>query len=358
MKQYTKVLFIGDPHFKTSNNDVTDLVIDQCLNHLDEMIKLHTTDSIICCIGGDLLDTHERLHQTPYNKMLNFIDKIRSRVFTVILVGNHDYENNQQFLSKKHWMNPLKEWKNVCIADTVKIFNDLIFVPYVPPGRFVEALNTLDSYDWKKSKCIFAHQEFRGCIMSSSIKSPHGDVWPIDYPLVISGHIHKAHSPQKNIIYPGSSAKHNFGEEDNDTSILFINFDTLEFIKLNLDLPIISTIKVTYDSLLDTLEKVDLKPLQKLRVICEGPSAELNSIKKSNIFKNTPPGVVILLKETNNTELTEDEIEKSFEKYFDIFKHLIKNYDPELNYIYENVNLGKTFEEIFEEFIDNEEFDF
>ncbi len=62
-------------------------------------------------------------------------------------------------------------------------------VPYVPPGRFVEALNIIDNEWWKNVNCIFAHQEFYGCKMGA-IESIEGDKWDHSFPLVISGHIH------------------------------------------------------------------------------------------------------------------------------------------------------------------------
>ncbi len=49
-------------------------------------------------------------------------------------------------------------------------------VPYVPPGRFVEALNIIDNEWWKNVNCIFAHQEFYGCKMGA-IESIEGDKW-------------------------------------------------------------------------------------------------------------------------------------------------------------------------------------
>ena len=37
----------------------------------------------------------------------------------LLLVGNHDYINNQQFLTNNHWMNAMKDWNNVTIIDKV-----------------------------------------------------------------------------------------------------------------------------------------------------------------------------------------------------------------------------------------------
>ena len=95
----------------------------------------------------------------------------------------------------------MKNWKNVIIVDTVTI--DIInnckisFVPYVQNGMFQKALDTRGT-EWEDSCCIFAHQEFYGCKMGA-IVSEDGDKWDINYPEIISGHIHDVQRPQSNI---------------------------------------------------------------------------------------------------------------------------------------------------------------
>ena len=34
-----------------------------------------------------------------------------------VLVGNHDYINNSQYLSGNHWMTVFKGWENVKVVD-------------------------------------------------------------------------------------------------------------------------------------------------------------------------------------------------------------------------------------------------
>lgn len=176
------------------------------------------------CIGGDLLDTHEQVHIIPLNRAYGMIDELRKRVPVYVLVGNHDAINNQIFLEDTHWMNGLKNWENVTIVDRVTPLivskHTFLFVPYVPNGRFVEALNTLQQVDWKTADCIFAHQEFKGCKMGAII-SETGDEWDKKNPFVVSGHIHSKQIPQENIYYSGSSIQHAFGESEDNTIALF-----------------------------------------------------------------------------------------------------------------------------------------
>jgi DNA repair exonuclease SbcCD nuclease subunit len=199
------VIAIGDQHFKVSNIKEVNLFIEK----ITFLIKEKKPDFVV--LLGDLLDTHERLHITPLNKAYELIDNIRKICKTYVLVGNHDMENNSVYLNDKHWLNSLKQWDNVTIVDKVIKENNFIFVPYVFVGRFEEALNTLNE-DWKNNiNCIFAHQEFKGCKMGA-FDSIDGDIWDINNPNVISGHIHSNQTPQKNIYYPGSSLPVAFGE--------------------------------------------------------------------------------------------------------------------------------------------------
>ena len=137
----TTVLFIGDPHIQVSNIPEVDLFMEKIINLATDK----NPDIII--IAGDLLHTHERLHTIALNKAYELVNNMRLISKTYVLVGNHDYIQNQQFLTENHWMNVLKEWNNTIIVDKVIKENikgeEFVFVPYVPPGRFEDALNKI-----------------------------------------------------------------------------------------------------------------------------------------------------------------------------------------------------------------------
>lgn len=340
-----KILFIGDPHFKINNNDITDVFIEECLKTIDNLVAMYSNKEIICVLGGDILDTHERLHQTPYNKALDFITKIKSKILCVILVGNHDYENNQQFLTNKHWMNPLKHWENVIIVDKVINLEQFVFVPYVPVGRFMEALETLDNIDWRTAKCIFAHQEFKGCKLNNITLSEHGDKWPLHYPLVISGHIHKYHQPQENILYPGSVIQHNFGEENNKNIILLVDFlkeKNCMFTQININVPTMYTIKINCEDFDKTMKNLKIKPLQRVRIVCNGTDEQFKRIRKTTLYNNLPIGVNINFK---NKACVDIEIQNEFKSFDEILNSKINN-NYELTNILSMTLYKKSFLEI------------
>lgn len=351
-----KILFIGDPHFKINNIEFVDIFIEKSMEIIHQNIKLYGSNDLLCVIAGDILDTHERLHQIPYHKALDFIKAISDLIKVVVLVGNHDYINNQQFLSKYHWMLPLKYYKNVYIADNILDSETFLntqykfmFVPYVPPGRFIEALNTYKNRDWKDNTCIFAHQEFRGCNLGKQ-NSENGDAWPLDYPLVVSGHIHKPHQPQKNIIYPGSVLQHTFGEEHNDTGLLLIDFTKNSFEKIKVDIPLMKSVEIKCSEFEDYLKKLKLKPLERIRIFCIGNDSEFKKIKKLKCYSNLPTGVKICFKLSQETDDNSygQHNEICFESFEEAFNKLLSE-NVHLNSILDNINLGKSFDELVDD---------
>ena len=290
------VLFIGDPHFMISNIPQVELFIER----MTELALQKKPDLIIC--AGDLLHTHERLHTLPLNKAYELIDKMRKISKTYVLVGNHDYIQNQQFLTENHWMNGMKEWDNTIIVDTVvtEVINNVLFtfVPYVPPGRFQEALSSLDEENglWRNSDCIFAHQEFFGCKMGA-IVSVEGDKWPLDYPEVISGHIHSKQKPQKNVYYSGSAMQHAFGESSKNI-IAHLTFEPEQkgyrLDEIDLLLPRKKIVYMDVENV-DDYELPDTE--DKIKITVSGVYDQFKALKKTKKYKKlVKEGVKVVFK--------------------------------------------------------------
>lgn len=276
-------LVIGDPHFKTSNIKECEKLIEKVCIAVDRC----KPEFIVCL--GDLLDKHETIHEAPFNVALKFMEELSKRCLTFLIVGNHDYCSNQQFLTDRHPYNALKKWENMIVVDQVKVYQveelDFVFVPYVPPGRFLEALNTYDM--WDMSDCIFAHQEFYGCKMGP-ITSVNGDKWSDEYPMVISGHIHNTQTVGSNVHYVGSCMQHAFGESD-DKRIWLCELDSdapqpFSYKKINLKL---QKKRILYTSLND-LNNLDLTKYSndKLKVCVKCSHEEYKSFVCSNKYKD------------------------------------------------------------------------
>jgi DNA repair exonuclease SbcCD nuclease subunit len=279
-----KFMAMGDPHFRT-----------ECLDLVDE----EKPDFVVCL--GDTLHCHEKLHSAPLNKAVKFFKDIAEKCPLFVLVGNHDMQDNTQFLSDKHWLNCLKHHHNITVVDTVVHSSEFncTFVPYVPNGRFVEALNTLEGGKkvWKKSDVIFAHQEFKGSKMGA-IVSETGDEWSLEYPVVVTGHIHDRQTPQDNIIYPGCSMPTAFGDSQKK-GIYMANTDTpYEADYVFLDMPIKKTVKVDLNEV-DTDDVPDLETTEEaeVRAVVEGDAAEIELFKESKKYKKmVKKGVKVVLR--------------------------------------------------------------
>lgn len=226
-----KVLVIGDPHFKADNALETDLMTSKLI---DLVLKEQPDFTVV---SGDTLHTHDLVRLDPLCRATDFFQKLREvNNHLYILIGNHDRPNNACYLTSDHPFNSLKDWRQTTVVDRVQTATHLIksigqkaaftFVPYVPVGRFAEALqtvglNTDPSMDTatvhlQEMSVVFAHQEFKWAKMGA-IVSEHGDPWPISAPLCVSGHVHDYDELCTNLIYPGTPIQHGYADKPDKT---------------------------------------------------------------------------------------------------------------------------------------------
>lgn len=347
------VIFIGDPHIKTDNIPEVELFIERMINLAEEK---HPD---IICIGGDILDTHERLHSMAMNKACEFIEHMRNIAKTYVLVGNHDMYSNGQFLNENHWMNCLKEMHNVVIVDKVVTETikgeKFVFCPYVYPGRFVEALNTLKE-GWRDASGIFAHQEFAGCKMGAII-SVEGDKWPLDYPYVISGHIHSRQIIQDNVYYTGAAMQHAFGESEKNI-IAHLTFDGAEYEREEIDLGLPRK-KIVYMDVedLDTYQAPTTE--DQIKVTVSGSYDQFKALKKTKKYKKLlDDGVKVVFKpkkikrkKKDGEATVEEEAPITHGQDFNTILNniILDQKDPYLSQVFELVVNGKetAIEDVF-----------
>lgn len=273
-----KILAIGDIHIKLDNL----LEIQYFTDHLLSLISLHSPDVLV--LLGDILHTHERIHTNCLNQAADLFKKCSDLLPTYVLVGNHDYISNSQFLTSEHWMNPFKEWHNLFIVDRVISLHNIILCPYVPDGRLVEALDTLP--DWRSASVVFAHQTLDGVKMGPSIVSGV-ETWREEYPLLCSGHIHDRQRPQPNLYYTGTPIPHAFGES-NDKSVAL--FNDKNFIEIPLDICSKQIIYLTVSQAYTFQHKP--RPHHYLRLTVKGLCEEVRAFRKSEVYKSLIAGGV------------------------------------------------------------------
>jgi len=337
-----KILFVGDPHFKIKNVEYIPLFTSKILNIVKQEDAL---DFVV--VAGDLLDNHDRIDVEPLNMAITFLKDLCKEIKTFVLVGNHDYKNNQQFLTDHHWMNALKQWKNITIVDSVEIYEvpclpdavnfKFLFLPYVPPGRFMEAIKSKVQLEELKSfKAIFAHQEFYGCKMGP-IESRNGDKWDESYPLVISGHVHNKQWTQSNIYYPGSAMQHAFGQSINNTvSMVYFNGENIQYNEIDLKMPKLS---IKYLNIQDVMKPLNftITDFKKYKIVLNGTNEQFQTFKKNKRYKQLlDEGFKITFKLKN---IEENYDKKTVKNFITILYDKIKEEnDHELETIYLSFN--------------------
>lgn len=311
-----KALVIGDPHFETKNLQEVDIFIEK----ITSLARKTSPDFIVCL--GDLLHHHERIYVDPLTRAIKFLKTMAKQAKTFLIVGNHERRNNSDFLTDIHPYTGIKDtMQNLVIVDKPLIHvqkdeesgstSNFLMVPYVSPGRLKEALNTLqlaqkDGWASQNIDAIFCHQEIRG-VQLGPIKSEIGDVWELNLPTLISGHIHEYNVLQPNVIYPGSPFQQTFSENPDKAVCLFgfnpsfdinnpiplLEVKTLQglepsieykakYVRISLSMKVkhVLTIKPS------DVKEVFAKPNQILKVLIKGSSAEIKALQSSGNLKH------------------------------------------------------------------------
>ena len=276
-----KILTIGDPHFKQDNVIETDLMETELISIIEREIP----DFVV--ILGDILHKHDKIDMLPFNRACKFIKKIHNikvlkKIY--ILIGNHDRLNNDDFLTQAHPFNSFKEWEKITIVDNVIIDKvkdqTFLFCPYVPVGRFFEALKTKE-YNPYEIKAFFAHQEFKGCKINKITESD-ADEWPEDYPILISGHIHDYEKVNNNLIYTGTPFQHS-SSDSTDKSISIFEFnENMEHSRIYLKIPKKINLTMSPEEF-----KIYIPPEEcKIKIKIKGKLSSINTLLKLEYIKN------------------------------------------------------------------------
>jgi len=293
-----RILFIGDLHFKKNNLHT----MESMCTELEEMVKTGNIKLVVCL--GDILDTHENISMKCLHMASKFIINLSKLSRVIVLIGNHDRENNRDYLSEYHPFLNLMNHDNITVVyKTIwDQINNFIYVPYVPNNKFKQALETVEwTEDGKKQPhLIFCHQEFKGCVMNKSI-SKTGDVWSDKYPKVISGHIHD-YQVLSNIIYVGTPYQEQYGESEDKAVIIYdTTVDTYTRIRLQSVVRKI-TIDILYQNLnnFESIIPVDSKDLIRVNLIID--SCSVKELQHNQNYQKLRQRVhKIILTQTNTT---------------------------------------------------------
>jgi Calcineurin-like phosphoesterase len=321
------VLFIGDVHIKHR-------CVEDVLKLIGAIERVAGADDIITrvVIAGDVLDTHEIVDAQLMNRAYELVRAARRVAPVAVLVGNHDYINNQQFLTTNHWMNGMKEWRDVTIVDEPMIVDNGAFAltPYVFPGRLVEALDRTPG--WRDALCVFAHQEMRGCKMGA-IASTAGDDWRAEWPPIVSGHIHERQQPSANVFYPGAALKHAFGAESTTTGISVLSAfsrQTPYFSERRLAIDGVAMKRTIYADIARVVVDrsiIDAATSSAMRLSLAGSAADIRAFQLSaacDRLRANDVKVVYRATATNNAALSRQRAPRRRGLFYDVLDELVE----------------------------------
>lgn len=345
------ILMVGDIHVEISTIQEHRIALRKLREYLE--VCGSTVDIIVS--AGDILHEHGKLHATCLNVAIEYAKLFIEFAPTYFIVGNHDMVNQSAFLSSQHWMECLKEWPLI-IVDNVLIENikgyKIVFCPYVPEGRFIEALNTRKG-DWEDAKAILSHVTIRGANMGSLI-AKDADTWDPSFPMLISGHIHLRQWLNKNMYYTGSLMQVAC-DETPEKSLAYISVgDSVSIKEINLDLPKKIILREDIENIDDFV--IPLEPNIKYTLYISGEYESFNAFRKSSkykeLIKHPQLGKRIRFKPTSsqrkdrNNEITQlrktkqkkfhelliETIQKDDDQYLhSLYDHLLDSTNPDIS---------------------------
>jgi DNA repair exonuclease SbcCD nuclease subunit len=277
----TTVLLVGDLHIQSSTLKEFHIFKKEFF----ECVRQKRPDFIN--ILGDILHTHQIIHVTPLKEAVDFLVELSSICLEFggkvgLLIGNHDRINNSEFCTDVHAFTSLKKLiSNLLIVDdTISVAvgkYKFVCVPYVPPGRFREALLRVN--DYRNHDCVFAHQECKGAQMGA-IVSVVGDEWDDIYdPPCYSGHIHDSQKIGSKWTYVGTPYMTNFGEK-NDKSIMLLEFSSDHITEKRIEFSISNNKKKLHWTVDDIVSKKSISSADdklEIKIVVSGDASDRKS---------------------------------------------------------------------------------
>lgn len=319
-----KYLCLGDIHIR---NDVLS-ILERYFEKLEAYLQTCPRyDGIV--VMGDTLHHHEIVYTPCLNKAYEYISLLKKYTDKVyVLVGNHDMINHLQFLSKGHCLRGLEDREGIYLIDKIEKVDDVIFCPFIPDGRFIEALQLSLEDKWRDARCIFCHQSFDGAKMGA-ITLEGVEKWGDDYPQIVSGHIHDRQSPQKNIYYTGSSLQVSYGETREKTAACVSVTDTeVKIQEVNLKPPAKETVYLDILSASEYKHQPEEDVSYKISI--RGDPEEIKVFKKGLVYKGLlKTGAKVVFKgekkisSTEKGDITVNTTNQPFRSFNDILSDLV-----------------------------------
>lgn len=210
-------------------------------------------------------------------------------------------------------MTPFSRWSNLTIVDRVTEIhmNGYHFVacPYVPEGRFIEALHTVPN--WTHATMIFGHQTLDGVKMGA-IRTENVEEWLPTYPFLCSGHIHDKQVVQPNLYYTGTPMQQAFGESHHKT---IVEYQWTEGVRTQEEIELKVAVKrILYLTVAQAYTfQIQPEPSEMIRLTIKGTREECTMFKKTPAYKTLAQSTKIVFDEITADQERTDEITSTFQ---------------------------------------------
>lgn len=192
------ILRVGDPHVKVTNLEESEklmqFVLDSARKNKVDRVELL----------GDLFHTHAIIRLEVLDFWDRWLEKIGKEFELIVLVGNHDQSGDKN--SKLHAMRVFRNLKSVTmtVVDESWSSGSIAYLSYQHDAEtFIEKANALAQTSG--AKVLVCHQTFKEAKFESGMYAPDGiDASLVNFPIIISGHIHSRQRFGK-VIYPGTA---------------------------------------------------------------------------------------------------------------------------------------------------------
>jgi len=306
-----KFLFLTDTHILDNNRD---MVIATCENAV-KIAKENNCDAIIH--GGDWLDSRRQASISTIETLRQCFEIFENAPMLFYSIsGNHDKSDQSEaksFVSaiigrnKSHFEAPTR------VMDMIDLY------PYFPESSYPET-----GFKDTKDKIAICHAAFVGA-NNLGYKSKHGldaNWFSDNYRLTLVGHFHNRHKLRDNVIYTGSIAQTNFGE-DEFKGFAIVSIDEDDELDVTYHKNDASPSYITHKVHVELGDEPDLDGLASdkshfHRIELIGTRAAVDSIKKSG---SLPAKIV---KRYLDDDLEDDEVEIDFNSE-NVMEYFIKH---------------------------------
>ena len=216
----SKVLYVGDPHFKHTQKDEMERLMD--------FVYVAAWDNKVerIVILGDLNDSHGILRTDNQIFWENWLNGLSENQELVVLVGNHDMKNQGNDDEKENSLsiyNLIHSRMRFSIIQSPVCSGLFGYMPYIhDKKRFVEEANKLATHG---AKVLVCHGEFDGAAYDNGYYIPDGiKQEDLNFDLIISGHIHSRASIGK-VRYPGTARWMTASDANKEKGIWLVEHD-------------------------------------------------------------------------------------------------------------------------------------